>query len=204
MERTPNLTTRQISHPTGKMDVVHPVDRASWRRWLRANHRSAEDVWLVSYKAHTGKPRIPYNDAVEEALCFGWIDSTVRTIDDDRLAQRFSPRRPTSNLSQMNRERVDKLIKARKMTKAGLAAIAHAYEPGTTQRFVVPPDILAALRADPVAWRNYRRFPAAYRRIRVAYIESARRRPQEFEKRLRHFVAMTAKNKRFGFVKEMR
>lgn len=187
------------------MKTFYARNRTEWRRWLRANHRTEAEVWFVFYRKHTGKPSLSYNDAVEEALCYGWIDSVNRKLDDERYAQRFSPRKPRSAFSEMNRQRVDKLIKQRKMTKAGLAAIAHAYTPKEpTKRFVVPPDILEALKADPAAWKNYSRFPAPYRRIRIGYIDAARNRPEEFRKRLRHFLKMTAQNKRFGWVKEMR
>src|SRR5919106_655260 len=111
------------------MKTLYTADRREWRRWLRQNHRNEPEIWLVYYRKDSGKPRISYNDAVEEALCFGWIDSVLRKIDDERFAQRFSPRRPTSALSQMNRERIRKLIGQKKMTKAGLDAIAHAFDP---------------------------------------------------------------------------
>ncbi len=185
------------------MKTFYARSRAEWRRWLRVNHRKEPEIWFVFYRKHTGKPSVSYNDAVEEALCYGWIDSIMRKLDENRYAQRFSPRRRTSGLSQMNKERVDKLIAQKKMTRAGLDAIAHAYK-GDTKRFVVPPDILNALKADPVIWKNYSRFPAPYRRIRIGYINAARNRPEEFRKRLRHFLKMTAQNKRFGWVKEMR
>src|SRR5437867_3892694 len=97
--------------------------RKQWRSWLARNHRSASEIWLIYYKKDSGKPRIPYNAAVEEALCYGWIDSTVKRIDNERIAQRFSPRRKNSGLSEMNKERVRRLIKAKKMTRFGLESI---------------------------------------------------------------------------------
>lgn len=187
------------------LKTFYTADRREWRRWLRRNHRREKEIWLVYYRKDSGKPRISYNDAVEEALCFGWIDSIVRRVDDERFAQRFSPRKPRSALSQMNRERVHKLIKQKKMTKAGLEAIAHAFDPGAkADKFEIPSDILEALKSDAKAWRNFQRFPASYRRIRVAFVDAARKRPDEFQKRLRHLLKMTAQNKRFGYVKEMR
>ena len=188
------------------MKTFYAKDRATWRRWLSKHHETADEIWLVYYRKATGKPRVSYNDAVEEALCYGWIDSIVRKVDDERFAQRFSPRKPKSVLSQMNRERVRKLIANKKMTKAGLAAIAHVFDPATDpdERFVVPRDILQELKADKDVWRNFQAFPDEYKRIRVAWIDAARARPEEFEKRLRHFVKKTKQNKRFGYVKEMR
>lgn len=186
---------------------LYAKDRRSWRSWLAKHHDREKEVWLIYYRKDSGKPRITYNAAVEEALCYGWIDSTVKAIDTERFAQRFSPRKPTSKLSQMNKERVRKLIARKKMTKAGLAAIAHVYDPekDAAEEFVIPADILAALKANPEAWENFQKLPESYRRIRIAYIESRKRHGQEpYEKALRHFIERTAKNKRIGFVKEMR
>jgi uncharacterized protein YdeI (YjbR/CyaY-like superfamily) len=175
--------------------LLYVSDRRAWRAWLKKHHRSQADVWLVYYKKHTGRPRLAYNDAVEEALCFGWIDSTVRRLDADRFAQRFSVRNPKTPYSQANKERLKALIQQGQVARHVLAALGDlAAEP-----FEVPPDILAALQADPQAWQNFQGFSPAYIRIRVAFIDGARRRPAEFAKRLRHFVALTAQNRQFGF-----
>ena len=97
--------------------LLHVTEREEWRDWLKKYHKSEKEVWLVFYKKHTGKPRISYNDSVEEALCFGWIDSTVRRIDEDRFAQRFSVRNPKTPYSQSNQERLRKLIEQGKVTR---------------------------------------------------------------------------------------
>lgn len=124
----------------------------AWRAWLEKHHATAREIWLVYYKKTSGKPRIPYNDAVDQALCFGWIDSLTKTIDGDRWAQRFTPRRPGSPLSEMNKARVRRLIREKQMTTAGLEALESALRGGTkvhegkireTKRWTVPPDILA-------------------------------------------------------------
>jgi len=186
--------------------TLHVADRKSWRAWLAKHHKSETEIWLIYYRKETGKARISYNDAVLEALCYGWIDSTVKTIDKERFAQRFSVRKKTSSLSQMNKERIYDLIAQKKMTKTGLAAIAHVFDP-TKEKikpFVIPADILKPLEANKQAWRNFRRFPDSYKRIRIAFIKSRKRHGKEqFQKSLDHFIDMTAKNKRFGFVKEM-
>ena len=187
------------------LKTFYAATRKEWRAWLRKNHRLKKEIWLVYYRKETGKPRIPYNDAVEEALCFGWIDSTVRKIDRERFAQRFSPRKNTSRLSQMNKERIRRLIARKKMTKAGLAAVAHAFNPAKDREtnFVIPARILKPLKANKEAWKNFRKFPKAYQRIRIAYIDSRRRHGEvQFKKSLANFIAKTAKNKRFGFVRE--
>ncbi|MFH1448754.1 MAG: YdeI/OmpD-associated family protein [Candidatus Micrarchaeota archaeon] len=181
--------------------TLYVSDRRAWRSWLAKNHDKEREIWLVYLKKHTGKPRIPYNDAVEEALCFGWIDSTVKRVDAEKFAQRFSPRRARSELSQMNKERVRMLIEQKKMTDTGLKAIAHAYDSNSEHGNVkVSKGVMKALRENPEAWGYFQNFPESYKRIRIAYIESRRRQGREaFQKSLRNFVRMTAKNKRFGF-----
>lgn len=178
-------------------------NRSQWRRWLAMNHRTSSEIWLVYFKKESGRKRIPYNDAVEEALCYGWIDSTVKTIDDKRYVQRFSPRKPNSVLSDMNKERIRRLIAAKKMTRAGLSAIGrHLRADGTLPaRFVIPPDILRAIKLQPLAWKYFRRFPLSYKRIRIGWIDGSRHRPAEFAKRLAYFISMTEKNKQFGMVR---
>lgn len=185
--------------------TLYVTNRKAWRAWLKKHHRTEPDIWLVYYKKDSGKPRISYDDSVLEALAFGWIDSTVKKIDQERVAQRFSPRRRTSGLSQMNKERVRELIKEGLMTPAGLAAIAHVYDPvkDAEEEFTIPPGILKALKANTAAWRHWQKMPASYQRIRIAYIESRKRHGVAlYRKALKHFIEMTAQNKRIGFVKE--
>jgi uncharacterized protein YdeI (YjbR/CyaY-like superfamily) len=175
--------------------LLHVTDRAQWRDWLQKHYKSETEIWLVFYKKHTGRPSIAYNDAVEEALCFGWIDSTVRTIDAERYAQRFSVRRSKSTYSQANKERLRALIRQGKVVEEVLAAVGDLADDESE----IPADILAAIQANPAAWQNFQAFSPAYVRIRIAFIDGARDRPEEFEKRLRYFVEMTEKNKQFGF-----
>jgi len=187
-------------------NTLYVSERKDWRAWLAKHHKTDSEIWLVYYRKETGKPRISYNDAVEEALCYGWIDSTVHKLDDERFAQRFSPRKKTSSLSQSNLERIRKLIRQKKMTADGLAAIAHVYNPekDKQEELVIPPDILKPLQENKQAWENFRQFPESYRRIRIAYIESRKSHSQaEFQNSLANFIKMTAKNKRIGFVKEL-
>ena len=185
--------------------TLYVADRESWRAWLAEHHQSETEIWLIYYRKETGKPRISYNTAVEEALCFGWIDSTVKKIDEERFAQRFSARKATSGLSQMNRERIRTLIAQKRMTAAGLAAIAHVFDATEEEKdFIIAADILEPLKANEQAWANFQTLPESYKRIRIAFIESRRRHGKDqFERSLRHFIAMTAKSKRFGYVKEM-
>lgn len=175
--------------------TLHVTDRKDWRRWLREHYRTEKEVWLVYYKKGTGKPRIQYNDAVEEALCFGWIDSTVRSIDDQKYAQRFSPRKPGSKYSPANRERLRTLLKQKKVIKEVRDALGDI----NAQEVIIADDILAEIRSNKQAWRNFRKFSDSYKRIRIGFIEGARKRPAEFRKRLAYFIRMTEQDKQFGF-----
>lgn len=178
-----------------------------WRQWLVENHRTAKDIWLMYPVKASGKQRIPYGDAVDEALCFGWIDSTAKRLDPETSLQRFSPRRKNSVLSEMNKERMRRLIAAGKMTNAGLESVKHHilnYSEGMTEvdfgEFKIPEDILTELKKDSVVWKNYNNFPGYYQRIRIAYIEEYRNTPDIFMRRLNYFIKKTKQNKRFGFI----
>jgi len=193
------------------MDIsktLYIKNRREWRSWLTRNHGSAPEIWLIYYKKQSGKPRIPYNDAVEEALCYGWIDSILKPIDGQCYAQRFSPRRKNSRLSEMNKERVRRMIKAKKMTRFGLESIRHHLEKNLNKsgdsrnikKFTMPKDILKILKTSPAAWKHFEKFPMSYKRIRIGWIDAARPRPGIFNQRLKYFIKMTSKNKRFGMV----
>jgi len=175
--------------------LLYATNRREWRSWLKRHYKSRKEVWLVYAKKHTGMPRILYNDAVEEALCFGWIDSTVKGIDKDRFAQRFSLRNPKSRYSQANKERLKELVRQGKVAHDVLATLGNFAE----EPFEMPPDIFGAIKANEKAWKNFQTFSQSYIRIRLAFIDVARNRPQEFKKRLKYFIEMTGKNKTFGF-----
>ncbi|HSK87106.1 MAG TPA: YdeI/OmpD-associated family protein [Anaerolineales bacterium] len=175
--------------------TLHVTDRKDWRKWLRGHYKTEKEIWLVYSKKETGKPRIAYNDAVEEALCFGWIDSTVKTLDQKRTAQRFSPRKPKSNYSPANKERLRRLVKQRKVIKEVRETLGEILE----ERFEIPKDILKALKANKKAWKNFQKFSDSYKRIRIGFIAGARKRPAEFKKRLHYFIEMTEKNRQYGF-----
>lgn len=175
--------------------TLYLTDRKDWREWLKKNYKIEKEIWLVYPRKATGKPRIEYNDAVEEALCFGWIDSIVKKLDEESTVQRFSPRKPKTKYSQANIERLRDLVAKKKVVKE----VAETLGDVLNQKFVIPPDILKAIKANKAAWKNFQKFSESYKRIRVAFIDGARHRPEEFKKRLRHFVEMTEKNKMFGF-----
>ncbi len=166
------------------------IERAVWRQWLEANFQNKEEIWLIYPKKATGKPRIEYNTAVEEALCFGWIDSIVKALDDDHTMQRFSVRKPKSSFSQPNKERIKWLLANNLVHQSILPSVKHIPE----EKFNFPKDIIDEIKGDPKAWKHYQQFSDAYKRIRIAFIDSARKRPEEYLKRLHNFIEKARKN----------
>jgi uncharacterized protein YdeI (YjbR/CyaY-like superfamily) len=175
--------------------TLYITKRSAWRAWLQQHHKTEPDIWLEFPKQASGKTRISYNDAVEEALCFGWIDSIVKKLHDNSVVQRFSPRNPKSTYSQPNLERLRKLNNAGKLSPEVKAIVTPLLE----KPFTFPKDIIATIKLNPAAWQHYQAFPPAYKRIRIAFIDGSRSRPEEFKKRLKYFIAMCEKNKMFGF-----
>jgi len=174
--------------------TLYVSSRAEWREWLEENYKREPEIWLVGYRKATGQPNLPYNIAVEEALCFGWIDSIRKNLDQERYAQRFSPRKPGTPYSQTNKERLKKLIEQGKVT----AAVLETIDRDELETFEFPADILAALQANPTAWENFQKYTGAYQRIRVAYVESRRDKPDEFQKRLENLIRMSEADRQFG------
>ncbi len=171
------------------------TNREEWRKWLENNFDKEKNVWLIYPKKSSGKKRIIYNDAVEEALCFGWIDSTIKSLNKDNSAQRFSPRNPKSTYSQPNKERMKWLLEHNMLHPSVL-------EKGKSialEKFIFPKNIINAMKKDEIVCKNYNTFSDAYKRIRIAYIHSSRKCPEEFKKRLRNFIIKTRENKRIGF-----
>ncbi len=174
--------------------TLYLTQRAEWRKWLMEHHATAKEIWLISYSKTSGKPGLPYLEAVEEALCFGWIDGIAKKLDEERLAQRFTPRLTNSNWTELNKERARRLIASGQMTEAGLVKLPDL----SLDAFRIPDDILAALQEDPQTWENFQAFPMLYKRIRVGYIEETRKQPEVFKKRLANFLQKTRQNKMFG------
>jgi uncharacterized protein YdeI (YjbR/CyaY-like superfamily) len=154
--------------------TLYVINRKDWRNWLKKNYKTEKDIWLVYPRKATGKPRIEYNDAVEEALCFGWIDSLVKKFDEESTVQRFSPRKPKAKYSQANIERLRDLVAKKKVVKE----VADTLGDVLNQKFVIPPDILKAIQKNTKAWKNFQKFSDPYKRIRIAFIDGARHRPR--------------------------
>lgn len=166
-------------------------NREDWRKWLADNFDTANEIWFVFPYKSSDKKSILYNDAVEEALCFDWIDSTTKALDKDHRIQRFIPRSPKSTYSQANKERLKWLLENRMIHSEFEDKIRKVL----SAPFVFPNDIIDRLKEDATVWNNYQQFSDPYKRIRIAYIEAARKRPEEFEKRINHFISKTKDNK---------
>ena len=178
-----------------KLKTLYVTNRKDWRAWLEKYFDREREIWLVFPNKSSGKPCISYNDAVEEALCFGWIDSKIIKNDEESSAQRFSPRNPKSQFSQPNRERLKWLAKENMIHPT----IQDSIKKVLKEKFVFPADIIEAIKNDKVAWKNYQKFSPSYKRIRIAYIDGARKRPEEFKKRLVNFIEKTKQNKKIGY-----
>lgn len=175
-----------------------------WRAWLEKNHRRKNGVWLLHYKKHTKKPGLNHFDAVKEALCFGWIDSTLKRIDDERFILKYSPRKPKSVWSKINKENAEKMIAAGKMTTAGFEKIQQAKKQGlwdiaytNTMKERIPLDLKQALLADREAWGNFQHFANSYRNMYCGWVKTAKTEETR-RKRIAEVVRRSKQNKKPG------
>ena len=187
-------------------DSIYLPTREQWREWLKEYHQTERVIWLEYYKKHTGKPSIPYNDAVEEALCYGWIDSTIRRIDEERYMQKFTPRKMKSTWSVPNVLRVEKLIKQGKMTAKGLELYEFAKkqnllpDPSLKQKPEmpeVPSWFEEALDKNDDARRYFHKLAPSYRRIYIQWILDAKRAETRL-RRLAEAIDLLSKGKKLG------
>jgi uncharacterized protein YdeI (YjbR/CyaY-like superfamily) len=180
---------------------VHADDRATWRAWLETNHVTARGAWLVTWRPRSGRVGLDYDAAVEEALCFGWVDSTGGRLDDERGKLYFSPRKPRSVWAASNKARVERLIDEGRMASAGLAAIERARADGsweildTVERLEVPEDLAAAFEMRPPAAANFASFPPSARKMLLGWIAIARR-PATRAARITKVAVAAARNER--------
>lgn len=180
---------------------IHPLTRAEWRAWLEENHTRGEGVWLITYKKAAGRPRIEYDEAVEEALCFGWVDSKPNKLDDERSLLWFAPRKPGTGWSKPNKERVARLIAAGLMAPSGLAKVKAAQADGSwnaldaVEALELPADLDQALAADPAAQRYWDAFPRSVKRGILEWIASAKTSSTR-ARRVDETVRLAAENRR--------
>jgi uncharacterized protein YdeI (YjbR/CyaY-like superfamily) len=184
----------------GTIDAFPSVEvrgRGAWRAWLRRHHRSAPGVWLVYHKKASGVPTVTYEEAVQEALCYGWIDSLVRPLDARRYRQLFTPRKAGSTWSPANKRRVAQLVANRRMTRAGMAKIEAAQADGSwaaldaAETLTVPAELRRALAAEGDALRNFRGYAPSLRKAMLYWLSSAKR-PETRARRLARLVAYAA------------
>lgn len=183
--------------------TFHAADRAAWRNWLTEHGANTSEVWLIYFKAGSGKPGISYNDSLEEALCFGWVDSLIQKIDEEKYARKFTPRRAGSKWSELNKHLVAKLIKQGCMTEAGLARVDFPLDQAPASRPKRPslplPDWLkAGLMTSPKAWENFSKMPPSHRRNYIGWISDAKKEETR-QRRIQEAIRRLEKNETLGF-----
>ena len=186
------------------MKQLYVTNRDEWRDWLFENHAGEAGIWLVFYKKETSKPTIEYEAAVEEALCFGWIDSIIKKIDDAKYARKFTPRTDKSKWSQLNKKRANRMIKQGRMTGAGLEKIKAAKKTGLWDKdprprisFDIPPEFAKALARNKKAKDFFDKLAPSYRKHYIGWIAVAKR-PETKMRRIAESIALLERGKKLG------
>jgi uncharacterized protein YdeI (YjbR/CyaY-like superfamily) len=186
--------------PAGRIKTLDVRTHSQWRQWLQQRHRTDTEIWLVFRKRHTGEASIDYEDAVEEALCFGWIDSLVRRLDDERYARKFTPRKPDSRWSAINRRRYA-AVKAKGLLSAAGRKLAPtdriAVAPAKRSWTSLPSYVEQGMKANPRAWKHFESLAPSYRRAYIGWIDSAKREETK-ARRLREAVELLAAGRKLG------
>jgi uncharacterized protein YdeI (YjbR/CyaY-like superfamily) len=186
------------------VEQLHLSSRNAWRAWLENNYATKKEIWLIYYKKHAGRPSIPYEDSVEEALCFGWIDGIIKRIDDERCGRKFIPRRNRSKWSESNKKRAEKMISEGRMTEAGMAMVNDAKKSGewfksniVPKNLMIPAFIEDALTKNKKASENFSKLAESYRKLYVRWISSAKREETRL-RRLEEAIDLLEQNKKLG------
>lgn len=183
-----------------QLETFHAKNRQKWREWLEKNHHTSIGIWLIYYKVKTAKPSVQYSEAVKEALCFGWIDSKVKSLDAERYMQIFTPRKPKSVWSKLNKQYIEELIEQGLMTEVGLAKTEAAKQDGSwtkldaIEELIISADLKQALEANETANRYFEAFSNSSKKNILFWIESAKR-PETRLKRIEQTIRSTAQNK---------
>lgn len=183
-----------------RLETIYARDRQTWREWLAQNHRTSSGIWLVYFKVSSGQPSVQYAEAVKEALCFGWIDSKVKSIDDERYRQIFTPRQPKSVWSKLNKQYIEELIEQGLMTQAGLEKIDAAKADGSWTRLdeiealIVPDDLQKALDENAIAQQNFESFNNSTKKTILFWIDSAKR-PETRANRIQKTIEAATQNR---------
>ena len=180
------------------------LKKEEWRKWLEENHLKITEIWLIHYKKASNKISISHDDAVEEALCFGWIDSTLKKIDEERYILRYTPRKNKSVWSKINKEKAERMISQGKMTQAGLEKINLAKKNDlwkkaytNKKRDKIPYDLKESLQSDKIAWKNFQNFANSYRNIYIGWVKNAKTNETR-TKRINEVVKRSRENKKPG------
>jgi len=187
------------------MKLVHITTRSEWRRWLTENHdRERDGIWLVFHRKETGRPSLGYEDSVEEALCFGWIDGIIKRVDDDTYCRKFTPRKDNSRWSNTNKKRVEKVIKEGRMTEFGLAKVEAAkksgrwrIDPRPALSLEIPQELSEALAQNGGAKEFFEKLAPPYRKQFIGWLVTAKR-PETRAKRLKQSLTLLAKGEKLG------
>jgi uncharacterized protein YdeI (YjbR/CyaY-like superfamily) len=185
--------------------TFHASSLAEWTKWLEEHYSSKKEVWLIFYKKHTGKPNISYTDAIEQALCFGWIDSIIQKIDDHTFARKFTPRKKTSLWSALNKRRATRLLKEGRMTEAGKATLTFSginddYGRNSRQQLsqtTIPAFLRRAIQKNQNAWIFFKQLAPSYRRNYIGWI-SASKTDETRQKRIREAITLLSRGKKLG------
>lgn len=186
--------------PDNQLETFHATERKEWREWLEKNHHTSIGVWLIYYKVKSGKPSIRYSEAVKEALCFGWIDSKVKSLDEKRYMQVFTPRKPKSVWSKLNKQYIEQLLKQGLMTEAGIKKIEAAKQDGSwnkldaIEELIIPADLKQALEANETANKYFEAFNNLSKKNILFWIETAKR-PDTRLKRIEQTISSAVQNK---------
>lgn len=189
------------TQPLPPDNAVHPATRAAWRAWLQAHHARRDGVWLITHNQASGKPRMSYAESVEEALCWGWIDSKPRKLDAERSMLWFAPRKKGTGWSALNKQRVERLIADGRMAAPGLAKVLAAQADGSwsaldaVEALHVPDDLRRALFARPPAEQNFAAFPKSTQRGILEWIQNARK-AETRARRIEETAVLASRNER--------
>jgi uncharacterized protein YdeI (YjbR/CyaY-like superfamily) len=206
VDRSPQVPPTASDHPATwrfGFPIYHPETRAAWRAWLAANHATHRGVWLAAWRRGVDRPVVPYSDTVEEALCFGWIDSTANVLDERRSLQLMTPRKPKSSWTRLNRERVARMEAAGLLTDAGRRAVAVAQANGywslmdQVEDLREPDDLAAALDAVPAARTHWDAFPPSARKPLLWWVITAAK-PETRARRIERIVTEAEQGRRAG------
>jgi uncharacterized protein YdeI (YjbR/CyaY-like superfamily) len=185
--------------------TFHAADREEWRDWLQANHLTQTEVWLIFYKKQIEKPQVAYDESVEEALCFGWIDSIIQNIDSDKYVRKFTPRKKGSRWSTLNKKRVAAMVQAGKMTDAGRAVLDFTGNEDDYDRaaerakknIIPPPFLVRRLKENRKAWDYFQTLAPSYRRNYIGWITAAKTEETR-ERRIAEAITLLARNEKLG------